>query len=67
MVSGTMGCIVGMMDGTPAGGPGGRIGYELMTEKVSLGLTAGGFVAVGSSWDVNLLPDVRLTLSYVRR
>ena len=38
-----------------------------MTEHAGLGLTAGGFVAVGPSWNVSFLPDVRLTASYVWR
>lgn len=67
LMTGTVGGIVGILDGTPAFGPGGRLGAERVSDKVGIAVTAGGLVVVGADLDVSPLPDVRLTLSRVWR
>jgi len=67
LLSGTVGGIVGMMDGTPAAGPGARIGIERVSKHVGLSVAAGGLAVVGQGLNVSPLPDVRLTLCRVWR
>ena len=67
LLSGTMGGIVGIMDGTPAFGPGSRIGFERVSEHVGLAVVAGGLVVFGSNLEASFLPDVRFTVSRVWR
>ena len=67
LLSGTAGGIVGIMDGTPAFGPGSRAGFERVSEHVGLSVAAGGLLVFGPDFDRTFLPDVRLTVSKVWR
>ena len=59
--------IVGIMDGTPAFGPGVRVGYEWLARRVGISLAGGPVVFVGPRSIGVLAPDVRLTVWGVKR
>ena len=48
-------------------GPGVRIGYEMLTKRFGISLTAGPAIAIGGEFGGQILPDARLTLWRVKR
>jgi hypothetical protein len=67
LLSGTVGGIVAIIDGTPAFGPGSRVGFERVSEHVGLSVAAGGLLVFGPELEQTFLPDARLTVSKVWR
>lgn len=66
-VSGTVTGLVGFMDGSPAVGPGGRVGYEWLGKHVGIRLHGGGIVLRTSMGRTEPGPDLGVSLLYVRR
>ena len=58
---------VGIMDGSPAIGPGVRIGYQVLGDKVGVKAYVGGNVLWTSMNNIQPGPDVGLTVVKVRR
>lgn len=67
LVSGGVTGIVGIMDGSPAIGPNGRVGYEWLGERFGFRSYLGGLVIWTSQNDVDFGPDVGFSLLYVKR
>ena len=70
VVSGIVTGLYGIMDGSPAVGPGARVGYEWLGEHVGVSTTLGAIYLVGkgdSLGEGDFAPDVRLTMWFVRR
>ena len=58
---------IGIMDGSPAFGPGVRIGYQFIGERVAVKTYVGGNVLYTSLNNIQPVPDVGLTVLKVRR
>ncbi len=69
LVSGNVMTLVGMMDGSPAFGVGGRVGYEWFLKHVGFSVAAGPSLLQTTGGPVRLQPLVggRLTMWYVKR
>ena len=70
VVSGMVTGLVGIMDGSPAVGPGARAGYEWLGEHLGVSATLGAVYVVGqgdSLGEGDVAPDVRLTMWFVWR